>query len=98
MGDNHPLCSDLGCDFRQAACDIFVGKTVETVASDAFGVELLWYGVMVRQGAVAAMKGRVETCKLRDFRKARQNRSDRRQIIRLVKRRQRHIALQTRQN
>ena len=53
---------------------------------------------MVREGAVATMERRVETGDLRQLRTSSEKQSDRRQIVRLMQRRQRDVALQARQN
>ncbi len=97
MGDDHPLRRNVRRDFRQDARDIFVGQTVEAVAPDAFGIETLRDRVMIGQRAMAAMKGGVEAGDLRQIRETGQDRTDRRQIVRLMKRRQRNVAFQSRQ-
>ena len=48
MGDDHPAAGDIGRDLRQALGDIFVGETVKSVTPDAFGMELMRNGVVVR--------------------------------------------------
>ena len=53
---------------------------------------------MVRERAVAAMERGVEAGDLRQSRPIAQQRPDRRQIVRLMQRRQRHVALEPRQH
>jgi hypothetical protein len=96
MGDNHPFGRDVGCDLRQAARDIFVGKAVEAVTPHTFGVEGFRYRVVVGQRAVVAVKRGVEARDLRHIREACQRRADRRQIVGLVQWRQRDEAFQLR--
>jgi hypothetical protein len=57
---------------------------VEPVAPNALLVELIGYRVAVRDVVMAAMKGRIEAGNLRELWKARKNRFDRREIMRLV--------------
>ena len=94
MRDDHPAGRNLGRHLRQAAGDEFVGQAVEAVAAHAFVVEMLRDRVVVRQRIVAAVEGGVEAGDLRQVGGARENGADRREIVRLVQRRQRHIAFE----
>ena len=67
---------------------------METVAPDAFGMELVRNCVVIRQGIVVAMKRGIEAGDLRQRREVVEQRPDRRQIMRLVQRRQRDVAFQ----
>ena len=71
---------------------------METVSPDAFGMQRQGNREMIGQRAVAAMKRGIETGDLRQVRETGQDRPDRREIVRLVKRRQRNVAFQSRQH
>ena len=98
MRDDHPLASDFGSHLRKSAGNIFVRQPVKSIASHTLGIQRQWNREMIGQCAVAAMKRRIETGDLRKVREAGQDRSDRRQIVGLVKRRQRNVAFQSRQH
>ena len=98
MRDDHAPARDRRRDLRQALRDVFVGKAVEAVAAHAFGVEALRDRVVVGKRAVAAMKGGVEAGDLRQIRKARADRADRRQVVGLMQRRERNVALESRKH
>ena len=66
---------------------------MESIAPHSLGVEAVRNGEMIGHGPVAAVKRGIETGDLRQFREARQNRADRREIVGLMQRRQRNIAL-----
>ena len=96
MGDDHAPAGDVGRNLRQALGDILVGQAVEAVAPDAFGMELVRDRIMVRKRVVIAMKCGIETGDLRQRREVAQERPDRREVMRLMQRRQRGVALQPR--
>ena len=89
MGDDHPALGDIGRDLRQRLGDVFVGETVKSVTPNALGMELMRDRIMVRDRVMRAVKRGVETGHLRKIRKIGQQGADRRQIVRLMKRRQR---------
>ena len=62
---------------------------MEAIASHAVGVEARRYGKMVRNRAVAPVKGRIEAGDLRQLGKPRPEGLDRRQVVGLVQRRER---------
>ena len=62
---------------------------MKAVAPDALVVELMRDGVVVGDRVMVAMKRGVEAGDLRQCRKIGEQRADRRQIVRLVQRRQR---------
>ena len=66
---------------------------MKAVAAHALRIEALRDGVVIRDRAVAAMERGVEAGNLRQMRKTRENGADRREIVRLVQRRERDIAL-----
>ena len=68
MSDDHSFRRNVRRDLQQGARDIFVGKAVEAVAPDAFGIEEFRNRVTVGQVAVAAMKGGVKARDLGDIR------------------------------
>src|SRR3954471_10812409 len=70
---------------------------MKTVAADTFGIERSGNGVVVRHQIVAAVKRRVETRNLREVRRTGREGPDRRQIVRLMQRRERYIAVEPRQ-
>ena len=76
--------------------DVFIGKTVKSVAPDPLLVQPAGYGVVVRDLVVVAMKGGVEAGDLRQRGKIGEQRADRRQIVGLMQRRKRREPLQTR--
>ncbi len=53
---------------------------------------------MIRERAVAAVEGGVEAGDLRQFGEARADRADRRQIVGLMQRRERNVALEMREH
>ena len=93
MGDDDASTRDLRCDGSQPLGDIFVGQAVESVTPHPLGVEALRDSEMIGHGPAATMERGIETGDLRQFREARQNRADRREIVGLMQRRQRNIAL-----
>jgi hypothetical protein len=96
MGDDHAAVGDVRSDLAESLGDIFVGQAVKAVAAYAFDVQALWNRIMVGDRAVAAMKGGVEAGDLRQAWKTGEQRANRREVVRLVKRRQRYIALRDR--
>jgi hypothetical protein len=92
MGDDHPARPDGGHGVAQMVGHVFVGQSVEAVAAHAFRIEALGNGVAVRQFIVRAMEGGIETGNLGKLWKAREDRADRRQIVRLMQRRQRRVS------
>src|SRR5208337_3134688 len=87
-----------GSYLPKSAGDIFVRQTVEPITSHTLGVQRQWYRKVIRQRAVPTMKCRIETGDLREVRETTQDRPDRRKIVRLVKRRQRDVAFESRQH
>ena len=71
---------------------------MKAVAADALIVKALRQGEVIRQGVMTAMKSGVETCDLRQFGPGSEQQSDRREVVGLVQRRQRDVALQARDN
>ena len=69
---------------------------MESVAPDALGMKLMRNCVVVRDRVVVAVKRGIEAGDLRKRRKVGQQRADRRQIMRLMQRRQRDEPLQPR--
>ena len=65
MGDDHAPAGDVRSNPRQAFGNVLVGKAVETVAPDAFGMELVRNSLMVRDRIVVAMERRIEARDLR---------------------------------
>jgi hypothetical protein len=79
----------------KAACNVLVGEAVKTVAAHALVIKAFWDGIMVRDRAVPAMERGVEAGNLPQMRKTRENGTDRGEVVRLVQRRERSIALLT---
>ena len=75
---------NFGRNVRQGLCDIFIGKTVKSVAPDPLLMQPAGYGVVIRDLVVVAVKGRVEAGDLRQSRKFGEQGSDRRQIVGLM--------------
>jgi len=96
--DDDATISTIRHRVAQALRDILIGKAVKAVAADPLDVELLRNRVMVGNIAMAAMECSVETGDLRHIRKALEQDSDRCQIVRLVQRRERHIAFKVGQH
>ena len=67
---------------------------MKAIAADALGIEMLGDGVMIGDGAVLAMERRVEARDLRQPRPVDHDRPDGRQIVRLMQRRERDVALE----
>ena len=85
---------DGGRHLGQARGDVLVGQAVEAVAAHARAVELLRDGVAVGELGVAAVEGGVEAGDLRQPGPAGADRADRRQVVRLVERGERHQRLE----
>ena len=71
---------------------------MKAVAAHALGVEAVGDCVTIGHCTVAAMERGIETGDLRKIGKAAKKRANWRQIVRLVQRRERHEALQVREN
>ena len=69
---------------------------MEAVAAHPFVVEAVGYGIAIGRRGMAAMERGVEAGDLRQLRKALADRADRRKVVRLVQRRERHEALELR--
>ena len=69
---------------------------METVTPDSLFVELIGDGVLVRDPVMAAMKSSVEAGDLRKRREVRKEGFDRREIVGLMKRCQRNVSLEAR--
>ena len=67
---------------------------MKAVAADPFGVEAFRDRVMIGDGTVAAVEGGIEAGDLRQVRKAGEKDADRRQVVGLVQRRQRHVTFE----
>src|SRR5690606_34243098 len=91
MRDDHSSVRKHGCDLRQMIGDVFVGEAVKAVAAHAFGVKFLWDREVIGERAMAAVESGVETRHLRQLRPKFKDRADRREIVRLVKRRKRNV-------
>ena len=98
MGHDDPFLRNVGRNLRQARRDVFVREAVEAVAADALGMEMLRDRVVIRDGGVLAMEGRIEARDLGQPRPVRHDRPDRRQIVWLVQRRERDIAFEAAEN
>ena len=94
--DYHPALCNLRRDLAQTLRNILVGKAVKTITAYAFLIKTLRKRVVIRQGAMAAMKRRVEACNLRQLRTAGEKCADRGEIVRLVQRRQRNVTFELR--
>ena len=89
MRHEHASLRDLRRRLRQDRGDVLVGKTVKAVALQPPVAEIPRQRYQVGHGAVAPMKGRVETGDLRQPRQAIEDGVNRREVERLVQRRQR---------
>ena len=79
---------------RQNRGDVLVGQAVEAVAADALRVQLRGQREHLRDLRVAAVERGVEAGHLRQLRRALQQQADRRQVVRLMQRRERNELLQ----
>ena len=70
---------------------------MEAVAAHAFRIQGLRDRIMIRSRAVVSVEGRIEAGNLRKLREICKNGADRREIVRLVQGRKRHIALEPRE-
>ena len=98
MGHDDPFLRNVRRNLRQARRDVFVREAVEAVAADALGMEMLRDRVVVGDGGVLAMEGRVEARDLGQPRLVQHDRPDRSQIVRLVQRREGDIAFEALEN
>ena len=94
MGDDHPALRRCPARPAASAGDIFVGQAVKAVAAHAFGVELLRDRVVIGQIAHGRDERRCRSRRPAAAREIGQQRPDRRQIVRLMQRRERNEALQ----
>ena len=85
---------DFRRDRLQAIGDIFVGEAVEAVAANALRVETFRQGEVIGNRAMTAVESRIEAGDLRQLRKARAERLHGGEIVRLMQRRQRDVALE----
>ena len=69
---------------------------MKPISPDPFIVESAGYGIAIREFVMAAVKGSIEACDLREGRKSGKKRADRRQIMRLMQRRERRETLEAR--
>ena len=88
MGDDDAAACDFWRDLAQSFGDIFVGEAVEAVAAHALVVERARQGVAVAMRGMPAMEGGIETGDLRQGRVDLHREADRREIVRLVQRRE----------
>ena len=96
MGDNDASAGDIGRDLRQPLGDVLVGKAVEAVASDPFGMQLVRDRIVVGERIMIAVECGIEAGDLRQRREILRQGFDRSEIMRLMQRRQRYVALQAR--
>ena len=68
MSDNDAPTGDVRRDLRQALGDILVGKAVETVASDTFGMQLMRDRVVIGERIMIAVECGIEAGDLRQRR------------------------------
>jgi hypothetical protein len=68
MGDDHAPAGDVGRNLRQAFGDVLLGEAMEAVAPDAFGMQLVRNGVVIRQCIMVAMECGIEAGHLRQRR------------------------------
>jgi hypothetical protein len=78
--------------------DVFIREAVKSVAADALGMEMLRDRIVIGDGWVLAMEGRIEARDLGQPWPVHHDRPDRRQIVRLVQRRERDIAFEAAEN
>jgi hypothetical protein len=86
MSDDHTPRGHVRNDLPHALGDVFVGESVEPISSDALGIKARRNREMVRDGTMASMESCVEAGNLKQFRAARQQRADRREVVWLMKR------------
>ena len=98
MRDDHPAAGHVGRHVAQPLGDIFVGEAVEAVAAHALVVEVARQRVAVGVLGMPAVEGGVEAGHLRHGRVDLHCEPDRREIVRLVQRRQRCERGQPRQD
>ena len=98
MCDDHPAPGHVGRHGAQLLGDIFVGEAVEAVAAHALVVEGARQRVAVGVRRMPAVEGGVEAGHLRHVRVDLRREPDRRQVVRLVQRRQRRERGQPRQD
>ena len=51
---------ETGCDFMQTSGDVFIRKSVKTVAPDALAIEVFGDCITIGHGTVGTMKGSIE--------------------------------------
>ena len=94
MADHHPALRQSWVDLAQPVGDILVGEAVKAVAAHALLVPAVRDREPVGDLGMAAVERGVEAGDLGHLRLARADLADRRQIVRLVQRRQRHQPLE----
>ena len=60
MGNDHTSFGDAGCDLMQTSGDVFIRKSVKTVAPDALAIEVFGDCITIGHGTVGTMKGSIE--------------------------------------
>ena len=96
MRYDHAAGSHSRGHLAQASRDVLVRQPVKPVSPYPLGVEALRNRETVCNGAMAAVKGRVEARDLKQFRTPLQQGADRRQVVRLMQRCERNICLEVR--
>src|SRR5262245_44885328 len=91
--DHTPLC-DFGCYSRQQTCDVLIREAVKTVALHARFANLSRERHELSELGLGPMEARIETCHLRYMRQPLKHGLNRRQIVRLMQRRERFERMQ----
>src|SRR6516165_4413976 len=94
MRHDDPATGDVRRPLRQYRGDVFVRKAVKSVAANALVVKRIGQGKRLFDLGGGSVKSRVETRYLRQVGIELQRHLDRREIVRLVQRRQRHQRFQ----
>ena len=89
MADDDPAARDIRGPFSQGRCDVLVGEPVEPVPPDPGIVQRPRQCEPLRYGRLAMVKGGIETRNLRQPGGNGRNGANRREIMRLMQRRQR---------
>jgi hypothetical protein len=95
VGDDHPAAGNRWRDDWQGAGNVLVGQPVETVAAHTALEVLVRQAVELRDPLLRLVEGGVEAGDLRQIRLYLLHGTDRRQVVRLVQRRQRDEVLES---
>ena len=98
MSNDQTSVGDVRSDLAQPSDNVLVGKSVKSISPDALAIEMFRNGIVIRDSTMRAMKRRIETGDLTQFRSMGKQRSNRSEVIRLMEGCERDVSLQLREH